>query len=192
MPAAAEQSSRLTGAQRTPMNKSIPHIKKYMSTDVQTIGDEQPMSVAHQMMRDRGIRHLPVLHQGKLVGVVTDRDLRLVETLRDVDPADVAGERSNDVGRLHGHARRRAQRSRRLDGAEQIRLCRGRRPWARGRDLHHRRRLQRLRRATVDATDALKRAQGRGPGALASAGGNPGRPRSRWPLRPSYGPADGL
>lgn len=72
------------------MTKSIPQIKKYMSTDVQTIGDEQPMSVAHRLMRDQHIRHLPVLHQGKLVGVVTDRDLRLIETLRDVDPTKVA------------------------------------------------------------------------------------------------------
>lgn len=71
------------------MTKSIPHIKKYMSTDIQTIGDEQPMSVAHQMMRRQHIRHLPVLRQGKLVGVVTDRDLRLIETLRDVDPVKV-------------------------------------------------------------------------------------------------------
>jgi acetoin utilization protein AcuB len=72
------------------MTKSIPHIKKYMTTDVQTIGDEQPMSVAHRLMREQHIRHLPVLHQGKLVGVVTDRDLRLVETLSDVDPTKVA------------------------------------------------------------------------------------------------------
>jgi acetoin utilization protein AcuB len=72
------------------MTKSIPHIKKYMTTDVQTIGDEQPMSVAHRLMREQHIRHLPVLHQGKLVGVLTDRDLRLVETLSDVDPTKVA------------------------------------------------------------------------------------------------------
>lgn len=72
------------------MTKSIPHIKKYMTTDVQTIGDEQPMSVAHRMMREQRIRHLPVLHQGKVVGIVTDRDLRLVETLRDVDPTKIA------------------------------------------------------------------------------------------------------
>ena len=72
------------------MSKSIPHIKKYMSTDVQTIGDEQPMATAHRLMRDKHIRHLPVLHQSKLVGIVTDRDLHLVETLRDVDPAKVA------------------------------------------------------------------------------------------------------
>jgi acetoin utilization protein AcuB len=72
------------------MTKSIPHIKKYMTTDVQTIGDEQPMSVAHRLMREQHIRHLPVLHQGRLVGVLTDRDLRLVETLKDVDPTKVA------------------------------------------------------------------------------------------------------
>lgn len=72
------------------MTKSIPRIKKYMTADVQTIGDDQPMSVAHRLMREQHIRHLPVLHQGKLVGVVTDRDLRLVETLRDVDPTQVA------------------------------------------------------------------------------------------------------
>jgi len=72
------------------MSKSIPQIKKYMTTDVQTIGDDQPMSAAHRMMRDQRIRHLPVLHQGKVVGIVTDRDLRLVETLSDVDPNKVA------------------------------------------------------------------------------------------------------
>jgi acetoin utilization protein AcuB len=72
------------------MTKSIPQIRKYMTTDVQTIGDEQPMSVAHHMMRQQHIRHLPVLHDGKLIGVVSDRDLRLIETLQDVDPTKVA------------------------------------------------------------------------------------------------------
>jgi len=73
----------------TAMSKTIPQIKKYMTADVQTIGDEQPMAVAHRLMREQHIRHLPVLHQGKLVGVVSDRDLRLIETLQDVDPTKV-------------------------------------------------------------------------------------------------------
>lgn len=72
------------------MTKSIPHIKKYMTTDIQTIGDEQPMAVAHRMMREQHIRHLPVLHQGRIVGIVTDRDLHLVETLQDVDPTKIS------------------------------------------------------------------------------------------------------
>lgn len=43
------------------------------------------MSMAHKMMREHQIRHLPVLTGGKLMGVLSDRDLNLVETLRDVD-----------------------------------------------------------------------------------------------------------
>jgi acetoin utilization protein AcuB len=68
------------------MTKSIPMIQKYMSTDVQTIGDDQTMLMAHRLMREGRIRHLPVLHQGKLVGIVSDRDLNLVESLSNVDP----------------------------------------------------------------------------------------------------------
>jgi acetoin utilization protein AcuB len=39
-------------------------------------------------MRSYGIRHLPVLDGGKLAGVLSQRDALLVETLRDVDPAN--------------------------------------------------------------------------------------------------------
>jgi acetoin utilization protein AcuB len=51
-----------------------------------TIGRDQTLTAAHRMMRDHRVRHLPVLEGGKLVGVVTQRDLHLIETLRDVDP----------------------------------------------------------------------------------------------------------
>jgi acetoin utilization protein AcuB len=37
-------------------------------------------------MRERGIRHLPVLDAGRLVGVVSQRDLYLAESLEGVDP----------------------------------------------------------------------------------------------------------
>jgi acetoin utilization protein AcuB len=53
------------------------------------IGVEQSMTAAHQVMRANGIRHLPVLHGGKLVGVVSQRDLHFIETLSDVDPEEV-------------------------------------------------------------------------------------------------------
>jgi acetoin utilization protein AcuB len=68
------------------MSKPIPTIQKYMTTSPHTIGDDQPMSKAHQVMREHRLRHLPVMHGGKLVGLLSDRDLHLVETLRDVDP----------------------------------------------------------------------------------------------------------
>ena len=57
-----------------------------MTHTPELIGVEQSMSQAHQIMRSHGIRHLPVLHGGKLVGMVTERDLHIVESLRDVDP----------------------------------------------------------------------------------------------------------
>ena len=64
-------------------------VRKYMTPAPHTIGHDQPLVVAHRLMRQHGIRHLPVLEEGRLVGIVTERDLQLIETLRDVDPAEV-------------------------------------------------------------------------------------------------------
>lgn len=71
---------------RSSVSKPIPTIQKYMTTAPHTIGADQTLAKAHDLMHEHGIRHLPVLAGGKLVGVVTDRDLRLVESLKDVDP----------------------------------------------------------------------------------------------------------
>jgi len=68
------------------MTKPIPTIQKYMTPTPHSIGAEQTLAHAHAVMAKHGIRHLPVLHGGKLLGVVTDRDLHLVESLKDVDP----------------------------------------------------------------------------------------------------------
>lgn len=67
-------------------------IYKFMSVCTQSIGRDQPLARAHEIMRTHHIRHLPVLDRGVLVGIVTDRDLRFIETLREVDPALVAVE----------------------------------------------------------------------------------------------------
>ncbi|MBK6530186.1 MAG: CBS domain-containing protein [Deltaproteobacteria bacterium] len=60
-----------------------------MTTTPHSIGADQTLAHAHAVMREFRIRHLPVLVGGKLVGMVTDRDLRFIETLRDVDPSKV-------------------------------------------------------------------------------------------------------
>jgi acetoin utilization protein AcuB len=54
-----------------------------------TIGPEQSLTDAHALMRGQRIRHLPVLRKGKVIGIVTQRDLMLIETLPDVNPAEV-------------------------------------------------------------------------------------------------------
>lgn len=71
------------------MSKPIPTVQKYMTMAPHSIGVEQPLSRAHAMMGEHGIRHLPVLHGGKLMGMLTERDLRLVESLAGVDPTKV-------------------------------------------------------------------------------------------------------
>ena len=74
------------------MSKGIPTIQKYMTTSPHSIGVDQPLTQAHQFMHKHEIRHLPVLSGGKLVGMLTDRDLHLIEALKDVDPHSVTVE----------------------------------------------------------------------------------------------------
>jgi acetoin utilization protein AcuB len=71
------------------MARAIPTIQKYMTTAPHSIGVEQTLAHAHDVLRQHHIRHLPVLQGGKLVGMLTQRDLALVETLKDVDPRSV-------------------------------------------------------------------------------------------------------
>lgn len=71
----------------------MPHaVDDFMTRSVHTIGSQSPLTEAHRMMNEHAIRHLPVLEGGKLVGVVSMRDLHLIETLKGVDPKDVAVE----------------------------------------------------------------------------------------------------
>jgi acetoin utilization protein AcuB len=74
-------------------------IEHFMTPDPKCIGRDQPLSAAHERMRGLGVRHLPVLDGGKLVGILSQRDLFFTETLRDVDPANVLVEEamSRDV-----------------------------------------------------------------------------------------------
>jgi acetoin utilization protein AcuB len=70
----------------------MPSMSQYMTPQPWTIRKDAKMSQAHELMRAHRIRHLPVLQGGKLVGVVSDRDLHLIETLPDSDPAEVTVE----------------------------------------------------------------------------------------------------
>lgn len=74
-------------------------IGEHMSTAPATIEPAKSLNDAHELMRTRRIHHLPVTHAGHLVGMVTARDLALVETLPGVDPAEVPVEEamSQDV-----------------------------------------------------------------------------------------------
>lgn len=64
-----------------------------------TIGSDQTLAQAHRLMRERGLRHLPVLRGGRLVGVLSQRDLYFLESLSgiDVEIDEVADAMTPDV-----------------------------------------------------------------------------------------------
>lgn len=64
-------------------------VGEYMTPSPHSVAVDRKLADAHKLMRQYKIRHLPVLEGGALVGLVSERDLALVETLRDVDPAEV-------------------------------------------------------------------------------------------------------
>lgn len=51
-------------------------VRNWMSKNVVTINEDDSMQDAMKLMKQHNIRMLPVLKDGKLVGVVTDRDLK--------------------------------------------------------------------------------------------------------------------
>lgn len=62
--------------------KRIPLIKSVMKPFPYTIDVDEPVSRAKDLMAEHGIRHLPVTEKKKLVGVISDRDIRLVTGAR--------------------------------------------------------------------------------------------------------------
>jgi len=79
------------------MSKNIPHVEKYMTTTPHSVGTEQSLQTASELMSKYQIRHLPVLHGGKLSGILSDRDVKMALSLNGVDAekttvADIASE----------------------------------------------------------------------------------------------------
>ena len=63
-------------------NERFPHstaIRAYVSTDLQTADVEEDSRRVGRRMLDLGVRHLPVLKSGELVGIVSMRDLMTAE-----------------------------------------------------------------------------------------------------------------
>ena len=67
------------------MSRAPQFVRQFMSPRPICVDRDQMMSEAHRLMRKHRARHLPVLHQGALVGIVSAGDLHLLETLREVD-----------------------------------------------------------------------------------------------------------
>lgn len=58
------------------MNDNPRFVARWMSRDLETTGPGTTLTDALEIMERRRIRHLPVLDEGKLVGLLSDRDTR--------------------------------------------------------------------------------------------------------------------
>jgi acetoin utilization protein AcuB len=67
------------------MSKKPPTVAEFMTRAPHTIGVSQPLSVAREMMQVHGVRHLPVVEFGRLVGMLSQRELDLLESVPEID-----------------------------------------------------------------------------------------------------------
>lgn len=72
--------------------KAIPKVQKFMTYIPKSIDYSQTLASASETLRKLHIRHLPVLKDGKIVGVLSDRDIKFISGFKDIDPATLTVE----------------------------------------------------------------------------------------------------
>lgn len=60
-------------------------VEEYTTPSPVTVGPGSSMAEVSRIMDENGIRHLPVLEDSKVVGIISDRDLRLAMSLSGFD-----------------------------------------------------------------------------------------------------------
>lgn len=63
-------------------------VSKRMTRDPLTVSPGQPLAAALRLTREKRIRHLPVVEEGEVVGMVSDRDVRLAMPSPLTEPDD--------------------------------------------------------------------------------------------------------
>lgn len=63
-------------------------VREWMTSHVVTVGDDESVQTAVDLMQDYDISMLPVTRRGKLIGIVTDRDIKraMPSTARETEP----------------------------------------------------------------------------------------------------------
>jgi acetoin utilization protein AcuB len=64
-------------------------VERYMSTALVVISPVQPLSEAIRLMRLHDVRHLPVLKRNKVVGVLSQRDVYMMQSIENSAPSQV-------------------------------------------------------------------------------------------------------
>jgi len=56
-------------------------VEEFTTPDPVTVVEATPIGELRELMDQHGVRHLPVLRDGEVVGVISERDVRLVQGL---------------------------------------------------------------------------------------------------------------
>lgn len=65
-------------------------IDRYMTPSPHVVHPAASLASAQHLMQELGARHLPVLEDGKLVGILSERDVLFFEAMSDLDPSRIA------------------------------------------------------------------------------------------------------
>jgi acetoin utilization protein AcuB len=78
-----------TSGDSLPATRQYPVVRQFMTASPHTISRRQSLAEARRLMLDFHVRHLPVTDEGHIVGLVSERDLLLVESLPGTKPTEV-------------------------------------------------------------------------------------------------------
>jgi acetoin utilization protein AcuB len=82
-------AGNVTNGDSLPATRQYPVVRQFMTPSPHTISRRQPLAEARRLMLDFKVRHLPVTEEGHIVGLVSERDLLLVEALPGTRPTEV-------------------------------------------------------------------------------------------------------
>ena len=64
-------------------------IKEVMTPEPITVNAEQNLKYALDIMLKNDVRHLPVLKGNQLIGILSERDIRFLESYEKIDPSEL-------------------------------------------------------------------------------------------------------
>ena len=67
----------------------MPNVKRYMTREPYSIASSESLTRAKDLMEKHLIRHLPVVDDGRLTGIISDRDLDVIAAVPGIDLAHV-------------------------------------------------------------------------------------------------------
>jgi acetoin utilization protein AcuB len=78
----------MTSSHAAPIHQ-YPVVREFMTPSPLTVGRSSSLATASQIMRKHNVRHLPVLNGGLIEGVLSERDVLLLETMPGINPTVV-------------------------------------------------------------------------------------------------------